>query len=181
MSAAVAYAYAEAVQIEVEDLLRGALGPGMAFARRATLEDDYHGVDLWYVTSREVPIQIRMRYDRPQFAIDDDVSFRTTEPRMIAERTYAPLMAFGWLRRGRFVAGKLIDIYTMAAGIDPPLASRDVTVNNDGRSGFRTVSIEELFIAKALLRVGDRSGWANALSDSDERLQRVMAKYGSAA
>ena len=122
-----------------------------------------------------------MRWDRPEYAPDDDITFRTTEPSMIARRTYAPLMAFGWLRSGRFVAGKLVDVYGMDQAIDPPLVSRGRTPNTDGRTAFITVSVEELFASRSLLRVGDRAGWANALSDSDRRLQAILDRAGAPA
>ena len=100
-----------------------------------------------------------MQVDRPYNAQDKDVTFRSTEPAMIAAGTYAPLELFAWFQKHRLIAGRIVDIYQMARRVRPPLSERHVTGNGDG-TGFIVVRMGELVDANALLRTGDpQSGW----------------------
>ena len=54
------------------------------------------GVDAVYFINHRCKLQIRVRRDRPHYAADEDIAFRTTEPAMIAAVTYSPLAFFLW-------------------------------------------------------------------------------------
>jgi hypothetical protein len=168
------YAYDEQTLREVERMLRYALPSGTVI--KATLEEDFGGVDLHFVANHHCPVQVRCRFNRPAMAADIDVSFRSTEPKMMAERTYAPLMMFLWFRKGYAEAGKLVDVYAMYARSQPPLEERPLTSNGDGTS-FCTVTISELFDAQALLRHGGRDGWATSRLGGMQRVERIMAQW----
>jgi hypothetical protein len=160
-------------------MLRDALPMGTRI-QRATRAQDCGGIDYEYRANYRVPVQVRTRKDRPPFAPDKDITFRTTEPHMIAQATYAPLMLFVWMEKGYAIAGKLVDVYHMAMRISPPLAERPIINNGDG-TGFVTVSIGELHDAQALLRQGDRRSWATAVLGGQKRLERILSTWGLSA
>jgi hypothetical protein len=167
------YAYSEAVQREVERAIRDAI-PGRVRLERASLGDDLGGVDLHYRINGACDLQVRCRFDRPAYAADCDVTFRDTEPRMIANRTYAPLMLFLWFRGDYYEAGKLVDVYRMHDRLEPPLADRSFRENSNGDHAWCAVTISELHDAGALLRQGGRDGWAAACLQGNERVHRII-------
>src|SRR5262245_23504997 len=143
----------------------------------ATLLQDFGGIDgHLYRVAGHCPLQVRTRKDRPYGSADKDITFRTTEQKMIRDHTYAPLALFVWLQSGYAVAGKLIDVYRMAEQIDPPLKERMPIPNTDGRTAFVCVEIWELVKAGALLRQGDRDSWATARADGLKDLERILAR-----
>src|SRR5262245_29475088 len=142
------FQYEPWVYREIERCMRlGMVRPGIPL-KLATKQEDVGGIDATYIVNHHVPLQIRARFDRPEYAADSDVTFRTTEPRMIAAGTYAKMALFVWFRGNHIVAAKLIDVYAMAEHIDPPLAKRPMTPNGDG-TGFHSVTIAELLQASA--------------------------------
>jgi hypothetical protein len=167
------YTYDARTWDEVERMCRDAL-PGGSVLKPATLAEDFGGIDATYSVNHRCALQIRTRHNRPAWASDSDITFRDTEPAMIAAGTYAPLLLFCWLRGGFGVAGKLIDIYRMAERVDPPLHARLVRRNFNGNHGFLTVTIAELHTAGALLRQGDRDSWATATLGGQQRLERIL-------
>lgn len=153
------YAYDERTKDEIEHMVRLAL-PGRVILRAPTLAQDFGGIDAHYQVTSACALQIRVRNDRPAYAPDEDVTFRTSEPAMIVAGTYAPLMLFLWFWHGRARAGKLIDIYTLAEGIDLLRAARERRqANTDGTAWF-PVRVSELYELGALLRQGDEREWA---------------------
>lgn len=168
------YAYDDQTQREVGQMLRDALPGGTVL--KAGLQEDFGGVDVHYVANYHCPIQVRCRFNRPAYAADIDVSFRSTEPTMIVEGTYAPLMLFLWFRDGYVQAGKLVDVYRMHDRISPMLAARPMQANGDG-TAFCTVSIAELHEAGALLRNGGRDGWATSRLGGMRRVEQIMAAW----
>jgi hypothetical protein len=173
------YGYSPATRAEIERAVRDAI-PGRLRLTQASLQEDYGGVDLHYTLNGSCPLQVRCRFDRPAYAPDVDVTFRSTEPPMIEARTYAPLMLFLWFRNGHYVAGKLIDVYRMAERADPPLDARPKRPNSDG-TRWLAVGVGELHDARALLRQGDRDGWATACLGGAERLNRIVSAKDRAA
>lgn len=174
------YEYTLQVQREIEHMIKQAI-PGRVRITKADLQADFGGIDVVYQINGKCPLQIRVRFDRPHYAADTDVTFRVTEPAMIAADTYAPLMLFVWLRQGWAVAGKLVDVYCMADRIRPPLTARPVIPNGDGGPGFHAVEIAELVKASALLRQGDRDSWAAAVIRGNERTTRLVERAGAPA
>lgn len=166
------YDYSPQVQAEIEHMAKLAI-PGRVRLTKASLPQDFGGIDVVYQVNGKCPLQIRVRFNRPYFAADSDVSYRTTEPAMILADTYAPLHLFVWVRDGWAVAGKLVDVYRMADRIHPALADRPVIPNGDG-TGFHVVEIAELVKVGALLRQGDRDEWAAAVIGGNERTQRLV-------
>jgi len=168
------YDYEDNVRREIERMIALAIPPPITL-RPATRQQDYGGIDVLYnvAISGTTHLQVRARLDRPDYAPDEDVTFRTTEPDMISARTYAPLMLFCWLRNGVAIHGKLVDIYKMDALLDPPLWKRHTTGNGDG-TAFMAVRIEELFAAEALLRLGSPRGFADAWHGAARRLRDIM-------
>jgi hypothetical protein len=171
-----AYQYDPLTKMEVERMARLAL-PDNTKIKPATLLQDFGGIDgHLYRVAGHCPLQVRVRKDRPYGSADKDITFRTTEQKMIREHTYAPLALFVWLQKGYAVAGKLIDVYRMADHIDPPLNDRAPIPNFDGVTAFVCVEIYELVKAGALLRQGDRDSWATARADGLKDLERILAR-----
>lgn len=167
------YEYSAREWAEIERAARLAFPRGTVL-QRAPLEDDFGGIDAVYRVNHSCELQIRVRHDRPAYAADEDVAFRTTEPAMIAAGTYAPLAFFLWMVNGYVEAGKLIDVYRMAEGIDPPLGSREPKAGPDGQ--FYVVRIEELYACGALLMVGGREKWAAARLGGERDLMRMLER-----
>jgi hypothetical protein len=167
------YGYTEQEWAEIEHMARLAI-PGRAVLQRATLPEDFGGVDIHFKVDYHCDLQIRLRKNRPAYAADRDVTFRDTEWRPIQQGTYAPLMLFIWLTKGFAVAGKLIDIYRMDEEITPPLRERESTPNSGDETGWVAVEIVELVRARALLRQGDRNEWAAAALGGNERTRRII-------
>ena len=121
---------------------------------------------------------LRVRYDRPSYAADADITFRSTEPAKITAGTYAPLMLFVWLTRGYAVAGKLVDVYGLDERLADSLADRPLIPNRDGTKWF-PVPIEEVVAARALLRQGDRNEWAPAVLGGTMRAKWLLDNWRS--
>jgi hypothetical protein len=166
------YGYDEPTRREIEHMIRLAI-PAPIRLKQADLPDDFGGVDLHYTVNGTCGIQTRSRFNRPIWAADSDVTLRTTEPRMIAKGTYAPLAIFIWFRDGYAKAGKLVDVYRMAERAEPPLHERESIPNGDG-TRFIVVTIPELVAAGALLRQGDHHEWAAACLGGNERTRRII-------
>lgn len=168
------YDYDDRTWAEVEHMLRKAL-PSNTRLEKSALEEDVAGVDAVYVANGSTPIALRVRYDRPAYASDCDVTFRTTEPSKMAANTYAPLVLFVWLVGGFAKAGKLVDVYRLYHNADPALEDRESFPNPDGTRWF-PVPIEELHAHRALLRQGDRDDWAAACLGGNERVKRILGQ-----
>ena len=169
------YDYSPDVIEQLERVLRGALPSGTTI--KAPLEADFGGVDYTFTASYRVPVAVRCRFDRPYNAQDKDVTFRSTEPAMIAAGTYAPLELFAWFQKHRLIAGCIVDIYQMARRVRPPLSERHVTGNGDG-TGFIVVRMGELVDADALLRTGDpQSGWGTACTGGMRRIEHILKTW----
>jgi hypothetical protein len=172
------YDYDPQTWAEIEHMARKALPSGVRL-KRAALEQDFAGVDCDYVVSDRCPLALRVRFDRPIYAADSDVTFRATEPAKMAAGTYAPLILFVWVNRGFAKAGKLVDVYRLHLRADPPLDVRATEANGDGTS-WLAVGIEELFATGALLRHGDRDGWAASCVGGNDRTRRIIEQHGGA-
>lgn len=172
------YEYGDQTIREVERMARLALPHGTVI-QRATLEEDFGGVDGQLIANYHCPIQFRCRFNRPAYAADSDITFRDTEPMMMIRRTYAPLALFLWFRGGYAEAGKLVDVYRMDERLNPPLCLREVNPNRDGGPGFHVVTVSELHETGALLMLGGRDRWAPARlggeRDTVAILQRAAA------
>src|SRR4029077_4338429 len=168
------YSYDEHTWLEIERMARLALPHG-SILQRATLQDDFGAADAHYTVTHRCKLQLRARFNRPAYAADMDVSWRVTEPAMIAKRTYAPLALFIWLRKGYAEAGKRVDVYRMADRINPPLADRPV--EDYGSHGcFHLVTIAELHEAGALLMLGGRDRWAPARLGGERDTVRILER-----
>lgn len=167
------YDYDTDVRHEIERAVRAAIPLPRVNLTRASLADDFGGIDAVYTVNQSCKLQLRCRFNRPAYAADSDVTFRTTEWRMIAADTYAPLMLFLWLRAGHVVAGRLVDVYRMADRITPTLKERPPTSNGDGTS-FVVVTIAELQAAGALLRMGDDDHWIAGCLGGNVRTLRII-------
>jgi len=169
------YDYSPDVVEQLSRELRGALPSGTAI--KAPLEADFGGIDYTFTASYRVPVAVRCRFDRPWNAQDKDVTFRSTEPAMIAAGTYAPLEFFAWFQNHRLIAGRVVDVYRMAGRVRPPLSERNITGNGDG-TGFIVVRMGELVDADALLRAGDpRGGWATLCTGGMRRIEHILATW----
>jgi len=169
------YDYSPDVIEQLGSTLRYALPSGTAV--KAPLEADFGGVDYTFTASYRVPVAVRCRFDRPYNAQDKDVTFRSTEPAMIAAGTYAPLELFAWFQKHRLIAGRIVDIYRMAGRVRPSLDERAVTGNGDG-TGFIVVRMGELVDADALLRTGDpQGGWGTACTGGMRRIEHILATW----
>ena len=169
------YNYPPWVYPEIEKNLRIAM-PGGLRITRATRAQDVRGVDLIYQAA-SAAIQVRCRFDRPIDAPWIDITFRTTEPRMMAARTYAPLALFLWCDSKLQVVmiGFLVDIYRMVERM-PHLTQIDeeqIISNGDGTEFF-CVPTEQLIRHRAILRNGGRRGWATLAIDGDRRLETIL-------
>ena len=173
------YDYSEQVLREVERMARLAL-PNGTVLKRATLEEDFGGVDGQLIANYHCPIQFRCRFNRPAYAADSDVTFRETEPAMMAASTYAPLALFLWFRDGYAEAGKLVDVYRMNGEIEPPFLFREVHPNRDGGRGFYVVTIAELHTTRALLMQGGRDRWAPARLGGERDTVAILRKAAAA-
>jgi hypothetical protein len=169
------YDYDPRVWAEVEHMVRKSMPPNSRLDR-ADLPEDVAGVDATYVVDNRVPIALRVRYDRPAYASDIDITFRSTEPAKMAAGTYAPLMLYVWLVGGFAKAGKLVDVYRLYHNADPPLEGRDLCPNGD-RTFWFPVAIEELHHTRSLLRQGDRDDWAAAVLGGNERLKHIIKNW----
>lgn len=169
------YEYTDHELMEIEHMARMAIPLPRAVLKKATLQDDFGGVDALYTINGKCPLQIRCRFDRPAYAADMDISLRETEPSMIRRGTYAPLFLVVWLRKGYAVAGKLIDVYRMADGVNPPLEHREVHPNRTP-PGYILVDVSELHDTRSLLRLGDRDGWAAARLGGNEDTLRIVER-----
>ncbi len=140
---------------------------------------DFAGVDFLFTINECCPLAVRARYDRPPDAHNVDVTFRSTERLKIRAKTYAPLMFYVWFVKGEFIYGRLIDVYTLAENVDPPLDAfdaRPLIYNSDG-TAFFTVTIEELRKANAQLRHGDCNGYVTEAMGGEQRLRRILRQY----
>jgi hypothetical protein len=175
------YRYPEWVEQEIRRCCRMGLFPPRTALRPATFHEDVTGTDdhVWIVGVNRVPLQIRVRYDRPAMAPDIDITFRHTEPAMIAAGTYAPLALFIWTitNTRQIVAAKLIDVYRMASKIQPSLTERALTLNLDESSAFLAVGIGELYAPAALLRTFDGMNWNTPTLGGEARLNRILESY----
>jgi len=145
----------------------------------ADLKSDLGGIDATLLCNYRCPLQVRTRMNRPIYAADVDVTFRSTEPAMMKAVTYAPLALFLWFRAGWAEAGKLVDVYRMYEHLTPPLAERERRPNRDGTS-YMLVRIGELHDAQALLRQGGRDNWAAAHLGGDIATQRILDRWAQA-
>ena len=168
------YEYDPLTKSEVERMLRLAMPSGLHI-RPATLLEDFGGIDgHMYRVGTECPVQVRQRKDRPYGAEEEDITFRTTEMRMMEQHTYPPLMAFLWFRKGYAEHIKVIDVYRMWEHVDPPLRMREPIRNVDGRSAFIPVEIHELVRVGALLMQGNRDRCAPARVSGEKDLERIL-------
>lgn len=172
------YTYDDSVRREIERMARLAMPHGTRL-EFADLKADLGGIDATMLCNYHCPLQIRSRFERPIWASDSDVTFRSTEPRMMAAGTYAPLALFLWFQKGWAEAGKLVDVYRMYEQIDPPLVERKRVPNGDG-SSFICVTIGELHNAQALLRQGGRDDWAAAHLGGNKATERILEQYAKA-
>lgn len=168
------YEYDPLTKSEIERILRLVMPSGLRI-RPATLLEDYGGIDgHLYRVGAECPVQVRHRKDRPYGAEEMDITFRTTELRMLERHSYPPLMAFVWFRKGYAEAIKLIDVYRMWDYVEPPLRLREPIHNNDGRTAFIPVEIHELVKVGALLMQGNRDRCAPARVSGEKDLERIL-------
>ena len=139
---------------------------------------DWQGQDYLYMVNRTCPLQLRCRDNRPVAAPDIDVTFRHTEPAMMAAGTYAPLALFLWFQSGVCVAGRLIDPYKL-----PSLAAYPITWNkpewpgDTRRRGFVSVPMAELQACRALLRRGDGRNYQNEFLGALEATRRILDRW----
>lgn len=171
------YEYTGQIQAEIEHMVRLAIPLPRVLLTRATLGEDLGGIDVHYMINGRCPLQIRTRFNRPAYAADIDVTFRSTEPSMMAAGTYAPLALFIWVRGQYARAGKLIDtatLYDYYPLEDPDKFTRES--NNDGTS-WLAVTIPELVKARALLRQGDEREWAAARLGGNQRVLDIIKRY----
>ena len=173
MSAIGRYEYADGTWREIELLLALALPPSSRLVR-SEKQEDYAGTDGVYYVGASVPVAVRVRYNRPPYAPDVDVTYRITEPAKIAAGTYAPLLLFAWINDGVAAHGKLVDVYRWYN------ATRDanrVTTSNGDRTAWFPVPIEELYATRALLRQGNRREWGEAWYGATDRVADIVATY----
>jgi len=138
---------------------------------------DKQGQDYHYQVNHCCPLAVRCRFDRPVDAPDVDVTFRHTEPAMILRGTYAPLALFLWFQSGVCVAGRLVDVYAM-----PSLLEREITWNvPPDKTGFVTVTFDELRAERALLRVGDGRHYGNEYLGALAALRRILNHWSKHA
>ena len=163
---------------EIQRVVRAMLAVHIPL-KRAALHEDYGGVDVHYVINHQVGLQVRSRRNRPAYAADIDITFRTTEAPMMAKGTYAPLAVFFWFQDHHIVAGRLVDVYRMHDRLTPSLIGRPVCENGDG-TGFQVVTMAELQGASALLKIYDGNVWAVATLGGDARLYRIVNHKGAA-
>jgi len=168
------YQYDAWIYDEIKQTIRGLFGAGVHLAQ-ASRAEDVGGIDACLTVNHRAQVQLRVRFDRPLYAPDDDIAFRLTEPAMIAAKTYAPLMLYFWMKGRRIVAGKCVDVYRMADGIVPPLADRPCIMANDGNGGLRTVRIEELYASRSILAFYDGIHWAFPLTNADVRFAVITS------
>jgi hypothetical protein len=169
------FQYEAWVYEEIGRCIRGLFTSGISL-RRATLNEDFGGVDVHYVVDHETPLALRCRFNRPAGAADSDITFRETEPRMIQAGTYAPLAVYFWFVDHHIVAGKCIDIYQMAEKLEPAFADREVCPNFDDGPGFYSVPVSELHEARALLKLFDGTVWATAVLGGEQRITRILER-----
>jgi hypothetical protein len=171
------YQYDERIQNEIKRCLRGLFDPGIQL-RPATKQQDFGGVDVRWIVDRDVELQLRVRFNRPAYASDSDITFRTTEPAMIAAHTYAKLAVFMWVRDDQVKAAKLVDIYRMAERLQPTLKERlEYAEENDDGTAFIAVEISELHHVGALLRIYDGNVWATSVLGGELRLNRILNEH----
>jgi hypothetical protein len=168
------YGYDHAVLAELDRVIRAAI-PQLDFIRQGTLQEDYGGIDVYYTINADCPLQLRVRYNRPANAADEDITLRETEPPMIQRRSYAPLLLVVWLEQGNATFGKLIDVYRMSAFAMPRLWDRPIARTPNGN--FLAVPIHELVHRRSLLRLGDQFAWAQACHDGNKRTQEIMRDW----
>jgi hypothetical protein len=155
-----AYGYERSITAEIEHLLAQALA-SLGRTEQATLQEDVRGTDFHYLLG-DLAVQVRARFDRGKHFQGIDITFRTTEPAMIARHEYAPLMLYVWLEAGLADFAYLVDVYAMADAMDrgriAPFEDRPAVSNGDG-TYFKEVAAGDLFKARALLGNGDRYAW----------------------
>src|SRR4030095_12080388 len=169
------YQYNPLEDAEIRRCLRGVIPPHMSI-KQASLTEDFGGIDAHWVVNQRVPLQVRVRRNRPPYAADIDVTFRTTEPAMMAAETYAPLAVFMWFVDGHVAAAKVVDVYRMFKHLDPPLATRFAQENGDG-TGFHVVTIVELVAVRAMLRQYDGQVWNTPILGGEMQLNRILDRY----
>ena len=169
------YQYDARITDAIQRCTRELFPPGTPL-RRASLPEDYRGTDFHYTVDHRVPLQVRARFNRPAYAADSDITFRTTEPRMMAAHQYAPLALFCWFKDDHIVAAKLIDIYRMVDALAPGVAARPPTRNADG-TGFHVVEMIELIAIGAVLRFFDGHHWATQMLGGEMRMYRIIKHW----
>jgi hypothetical protein len=157
---------------EIQRVVRSMLAVHIPL-KRAPLHEDFGGVDVHYIVNHAVGLQVRSRFNRPAYAADYDITFRSTEAPMMAKATYAPLAVFFWFQNHHIVAGRLVDVYRMRDRLTPPLLARPHCENGDG-TAFQVVTIAELQDSSALLKIYDGNVWATATLGGDARLYRIV-------
>jgi hypothetical protein len=154
------YQYEPSVTTELSHMLGLAMA-SLGRTEPATLIEDLRGTDFHYRVG-DLDVQTRTRFDRGEHFHGVDITFRTTEPGMIARRSYAPLMLYAWLERGLATYGYLVDVYALARAMElgriPAFDERTAESNGDG-TAFKTVTAAELYTARALLGNGTRYHW----------------------
>src|SRR5258707_4281074 len=96
------YDYSPDVVEQLSHTLRYALPSGTVI--KAPLEADFGGVDYTVTASYPGPFAVRCRFDPPYNAQDKDLTVRSTEPSVVAARTYAPLEPFARFRNHPLIA-----------------------------------------------------------------------------
>ena len=156
-------------------MARLALPHGWRIIKKATLKEDFGGVDAHYTVNHHCALQIRCRMNRPAKAADIDITWRITEPPMMRARTYAPLALFLWFKNGYAEAGKLVDVYRMVDNLEPSIFARPLH-DYGSRGKFYVVGIPELFACDALLMLGGRDSWAAARLGGERDTVAILKK-----
>jgi hypothetical protein len=170
-----AFHYSDDIQKKLYWCVKSLLAPG-ARIKRATLQDDFGGIDGTFIANSKLPIQFRCRFNRPAYAADSDITFRHTEPDMIHARTYAPISVYCWFVDNDLKAARCVDIYRMARQLNPTFKERVWYTNGDG-TRFCTVEIGELFKYGALLKLFDGHNWATGNLSGQVRLDRIYQNF----
>lgn len=164
------YTYTPEVRRQIEAMLKQALSIVAVRIKLADLTEDYGGVDVHYLLN-DVPCQVRARFDRPPNAHTVDITFRNTEPAMIVDGTYAPLMLYAWFWRGDAKHGHLIDPYA----VQNHRRINSYDLNDCGERGrFYAVPMGDVLEGKAWLRTGGPEGWTTMCTGGLQRVQRML-------
>lgn len=168
------YEYPEWTWDELNRVIKTGLIPSGMNLKRASIEEDYGGVDASLVINQTLRVQVRCRFNRWVLAPQTDVTFRfPSEPHMIEAGTYAPVALFAWFRGRYIVAAHVVDVYHMAEHILPPLVGRVPYYNEDG-SRFVAVRIAELYETQSWLRHWDGRVWSTPILGGERRWQSLL-------